>query len=59
MGSKGGQVFCPVGVLWLKIDGSRSAGPISDRLLLFDKSSDEGRPNDGGIKVQTELRVEL
>lgn len=57
MESKGGQVFCPVGVLWLKIDGGGSAGSISDRLLLFDKSSDEGRPNDGDIiKVQTELR---
>lgn len=50
MGYKGGQVFSPVGFLWLKIDGNGTARSISDRPLLFDKkASDEGRPNDGGI----------
>lgn len=34
------------------IDGSGSIRFIADRLLLFDKSSDDGIPNDGDIKVQ-------
>lgn len=49
MASKGGQVFCPIGILWLKIDGSGSARSISNSPWLFDKRSDEGRPNDGGV----------
>lgn len=52
MGSKGRQVFYPIWILWLNIDGSGSVEFIADRLLLFDKSSDDGIPDDGDIKVQ-------
>lgn len=49
MRSKGGHVFCPTGVLWLKIDGSGSARSTSDRPWLFAKSSEEGGPKEGSI----------
>lgn len=37
MASKGGQVFCPIGILWLKVDGSGSASSIANSPWLFDK----------------------
>jgi len=49
LGPQEGQVFCPNGILWPEIDGSVSAKSIPDRPLLFDKSSDEDRPNDGAL----------
>lgn len=63
IGSIGGQVFYPVGILWIEIDGSMSGASLKGLCYLI-IAVDEVRPTDGSnVKVQmddwTLCRLEL